>query len=136
MKKEFLFTVCLEGEINEMLLHEQEKCSSERELLFREFIKDKSAIMELYKAWFLSELRYNEHYNEIKNSLDCKDDNDFLLPVVRRLPKKSCVFFIDIINSGCDEKYNVFERFFDQFSLLTFKRANFLEIEPGGTHEK
>jgi hypothetical protein len=131
MLKRFEFKASFDVEINEDLLYLDEICSNNRQSLLKEFLKDKNALIDLYKSWFICELQYNEHFDNVRLELNSKDDADILIPIIRKLPKGIKQFFLEILNSDDDEKYAVFEKFFEQFQLLQFREADFREVKNG-----
>jgi hypothetical protein len=128
MKKRYKFTLDLSVEINDQLLAQKCEKSKKMEILFQEFLKDDKAIMSLYKLWLLGDLRIDEHYEKIKESLHPQDEKDIILPILKKCPDSVKSHFSKVLSSENDIQFKELEDFFDQFEMLKFAKASFQEI--------
>lgn len=128
MKKRYQFTLDLCVEINDQLFVQETEKNKKTEILFKEFLKDDRAILNLYKLWLLGDLRIDEHYEKIKESLHPMDEKDIILPILKKCPDNVKRHFLEILSSEGDIQFNELEDFFDQFEMLKFTQASFQEI--------
>ncbi len=128
MKKIYQFTLDLSVEINDQIL--AQKCETDKkiEILLKEFLKDDKAVMSLYKLWLLGDLRIDEHYDQIKESLHPKDEKDIIIPILKKCPDNVKSHFTKVLSSENDLQFKELEDFFDQFEMLKFAKASFQEL--------
>ena len=102
MKKRFRFTIDLEAEVQEQVngtdIKPKEKISS----LLKEFVKDKTAVLDLYKLWLLGDLKVDEHLDQIKKSLKTRKEEDILKSVLLNCPAQVRQHFSKILSSKDD----------------------------------
>lgn len=128
MKKRYKFILDLSVEINDQLFAQDNEKKRKTEILFKEFLKDDKAILNLYKLWLLGDLRIDEHYEKIKESLHPQDEKEIILPILNKCPENVKSHFARILSNENDIQFNELEDFFDQFEMLKFTKASFQEI--------
>ncbi len=128
MKKRYQFTLDLTVEINDQIFAQEFKKNKKMEILFKEFLKDDKAILDLYKLWLLGDLRIDEHYDKIKESLHPKEEKEIILPILKKCPENVKNHFGKILCSENDLQFKELEDFFDQFEMLKFTEASFQEV--------
>lgn len=128
MKKRFRFTIDLEAEVQEQVNGADIKAKEKINSLLKEFVKDKTAVLDLYKLWLLGDLKVDEHLDQIKESLKTRKEEDILKSVLPHCPALVRQYFLKILSSKDDEALNELEPFYEHFELLQFKGAHLTEI--------
>jgi hypothetical protein len=128
MKKKFKFTLDLSVEIKDDGQNNNGGQNSKINLLLKEFLKDDRAILDLYKLWLLGDLRVHEHHDDIKNSIEAKDEKEIFIPVLKRCHPKVQKHFLKIFDSNNDSRFKELEDFFERFEMLHFNTASFTEV--------
>ena len=129
MRKKFRFVLDLDVEIEEKIKGKVKGSISNLNMLLKEFLKDDRAILDLYKLWLLGDLQSDEHIEAIEQDIKTRDEKDILKSVLDKLPGKIQMYFIDVLNNNNNSRFEELESFFDQFSMLKFNKAGFIEVD-------
>ncbi len=98
-------------------------------VLFQEFLKDDRAVLDFYKLWLLGNFRIDEHYNAIAADIGTRDENDIIKSVLKNASSEVEAYFLGILEARDDSRLEELEGFYQQFELLEFNKATFMEIK-------
>jgi hypothetical protein len=96
--------------------------------LLKAFVRDKAAVLDLYKLWLLGDLISYRHYEAVEKSIEAREEGDIIKSVLTRCPEEVRQHFLKVLTSEDDLDYKDLENLYAQFQMLQFTDASFEEI--------